>query len=634
MREFAAAVFAGIVAVSAQDSPGRPRPCIEGSERGGPEDAAALVRQALDLLSQRSGHSRESLQTARQLLRRARSLGAAVEDTLLASDVAAAAREEEEAGDLLADAAERGPRELTPLDWLIVARRDESRADYASAASHYGQYLRSLAGSEDDTRWVGPRLKQLDVAARATALAGPVSHVAPAEARLALADGKAALNRGDSAAAREKFSFALRIDPGYADAAVAAGALDAREGRTSDAVRAYRLALAADPERVEAIVSLSNLLWETPDRAAKVESLTLIDRAATLRPDLRALRRQSAERWAQWGDPNAALERLDAWRAGASASEKAQTDRLRRELAAHLVRTPEPTEAAAPTPERNPSASLAEEEWKRARVYADQGDDGQALEHLAVAQRLDPRFAAAAELAGVIHERHGDRAAAEQALRRALAAAPGRASAHERLALLLSGQPGREKEAREEWKSAEEAGSAEASFYLARIAERSGESGRARTLYARYLAEAAQGAHAADARAALENLAAHRRLTILWVAGAAILAALLAAIAMYRRRSGRTLAEWLALHPSQTRLARPVLGRIQHEVVKHGSLLLRDASERLAAAPGEVADLLQEPALRLRRESRQRGNRLGGPPRLFRPRRAGAVRRDALEPPP
>jgi tetratricopeptide (TPR) repeat protein len=272
---------------------------------------------------------------------------AALRHTLLAADLAAASQDEQRAVDLLAEAAERGPGSLAPLDWLTLARRDESRGSFASAAARYTRYMRSLEGSGEDTRWVGLRVRQLNIAAQENPGAAPATHNPPAEARLAMADGRAAVARVDSKAAREKFSIALRLDTGYADAAVAVGALDAREGRAADAVREYRLALAADPERVDALVPLSNLLWASADREAKAESLILIDRAAARRTDLPTLRRRSAERWAQWGDPKAALERLDAWRAGAAPAERRETDRLRGELAARLPRGAESPKVAS-----------------------------------------------------------------------------------------------------------------------------------------------------------------------------------------------------------------------------------------------------------------------------------------------
>jgi tetratricopeptide (TPR) repeat protein len=258
-------------------------------------------------------------------------------DALLASDLNAASRDEGRAAELLAKAAEGSRPLLWPTDWLVLARRDESRGDFPSAAARYRRYVASLEGSGEDTRWVEPRVKVLELAARTGTGASssadlPVS-VAEPEARLALADGRAALARGDRNAAREKLGYAMRLDPRYADAAVAAAALDAQAGRTADAIREYRLALAADPERDEAAVPLANLLWEHPDRASKAESLLLLDRAAAARPDLPSLRRRSAERWAEWGDPGAALQRLDAWRSNASDAERRQTDALRGELA-------------------------------------------------------------------------------------------------------------------------------------------------------------------------------------------------------------------------------------------------------------------------------------------------------------
>ena len=269
-------------------------------------------------------------------------------DALLAADLAAASRDEARSADLLAEAAERAAGELSPTDWLALARRDESRGSFASAAARYRQYLRILAGSAEDTRWVGPRLKQLDLAALEVSARKSGGGGAASEAVLAFVDAKAALSRGDGKAAREKLGFALRLDAAYADAEVAAASLDAREGRTADALREYRLALAAEPQRVDAMVPLSNLLWERPDRADKAESLLLLDRAAAARPDLPTLKRRSAERWAEWGDPRAALERLDAWRAGASSSEKKETDRLREDLAARAPRAPEAPATAVP----------------------------------------------------------------------------------------------------------------------------------------------------------------------------------------------------------------------------------------------------------------------------------------------
>jgi hypothetical protein len=272
-------------------------------------------------------------------------------DALLASDLNAASGDEARAGELLARAAGEGGEaraalRLWPADWLVLARRDEARGDFSSAAALYRSYDKSLEGSGEDTRWVEPRVKVLELAA------GSVngSFVAEPQARLALADGRAALARGDRNSAREKLGYAIRLDARYADAAVAIAALDAQTGRSADAIREYRAALAADPERDDAAVPLANLLWEHPDRASKAESLLILDRVAAARPDLPSLRRRSAERWAEWGDPAAALKRLDAWRAAASEADRRQTDALRAELAGRAAKSSSSSSAASAHP--------------------------------------------------------------------------------------------------------------------------------------------------------------------------------------------------------------------------------------------------------------------------------------------
>ena len=74
-------------------------------------------------------------------------------DALLSSDLKAASQDEVRAADLLANAAEGdvGPS-IWPTDWLILARRDESRADFSAAAKRYRRYQASLEASGEDTR--------------------------------------------------------------------------------------------------------------------------------------------------------------------------------------------------------------------------------------------------------------------------------------------------------------------------------------------------------------------------------------------------------------------------------------------------------------------------------------------------
>ncbi len=64
--------------------------------------------------------------------------------------------------------------------------------------------------------------------------------------------------------------------------------------------------------------------------------------------------------------------------------------------------------------------------------------------------------------------------------------------------------------------------------------------------------------------------------------GGLVLALLLGGgVVFYRRRSGQTLEEWLADQPARVHRIRPVVGRLRHEALKHGALLLPDAARRL-----------------------------------------------------
>ena len=173
---------------------------------------------------------------------------------------------------------------------------------------------------------------------------------------------------------------------------------------------------------------------------------------------------------------------------------------------------------------------------------------------------------------------------------------PSRTPAWERLAELLARQPSRAKDAEAAWEHAEQAGSREALYALARIASGQGRSLRAAALYRRYAAEAAGGVHVEEARAALER-EERRQGTLRGVGLGALSFALLAGgLSWARRRGGLTLDEWLRRDPGATRDARSLAGRLSHEAFKHGGLLLGEAVERLdtAGSLAEAAPLLVE----------------------------------------
>ena len=208
---------------------------------------------------------------------------------------------------------------------------------------------------------------------------------------------------------------------------------------------------------------------------------------------------------------------------------------------------------------------------------------------------------------------------------------PSRTAAWERLAELLARQAGRGRDAEIAWEHAEQAGSREALFALARIASGEGRSSRAAALYRRYLAEAAGGVHAEEAHAALER-EERRQGTLRGAAlGAALCALLAGGLSWARRRLGLTLDEWLKRDPGATRDARSVAGRLSHEAFKHGGLLLGEAVERLGSHGGLAGGRAAARRTPLRDVGRA-GARRRGADGALRARGAGAPPGRAPEP--
>lgn len=561
-----------------------------------PSDAEGVVPEAESLLDEAGPAADPAvLARARDLYRRARLERVTTFGLLRGAELAGSAGDEDEAAALLEEASREAPDLLGPWERLLLARRAEARGARRLAILQYGHVVAELQRGGPVPAWIGERIRRLDVEEEARLL--PLRALPPpsAEAQRVFAEAQDRLRLQRVDEARSGFRKALRLAPGYVEAALALGGLEARSGRAPEASAAYRTALAADPESSDAALSLSNLLWAEPDRQAKEESLALLDRAIALRPDLVRLRRESAERWAAWGDAARALERLDAYRAGAAAGERAATDELRQRLVARLARPEELPEETLPD-----LTSPALEPYRLARVFSARGDPAsleRALLSLAEAQRLDPGFAPAYDLESSVAERRGEGRRAEAALRKALEIDPARASRYERLATMLTlrGEPAA---AFETWRLAERAGSREALIHLARAAAAAGHPAEAAVLYRRYAEEAPDGPHAAEARAALD---ARRQLERVTKEAAGLGAALAAgglAIVWVRRRTGVTLAGWLNADPDAARELRPLTGRLRHEALKHGGLLVREAAERLsgddAAAAREAVGLLLE----------------------------------------
>ncbi|HEY3204654.1 MAG TPA: hypothetical protein VGL03_13465 [Thermoanaerobaculia bacterium] len=574
-------------------------------------DAVALSAEAEELLTGSGPRpAAATLARARELTRAARRGAPSSALSLRAADLAFAAGDVEEGGDLLAAAAEAaGPSLLSPPELLLLARRADERRRWHEAIRRYWDLSRSLAAAGKRADWIAARIRDLEVEAEAEAVAPP-SAGPPIEARLALADGKRALAEGRLREAKERLLLALRLSPGYVEALLALGAVETRSGRSAAAVRAYKDALSLEPDRVETVTALANLLWQEPDRGAKEESLALLDRAVALRPDLRSLLRLSASRWAEFGDAAKALERLDRYLQKADPREREELASLRAALARRVRGVKEGGPSLAQVPAEEPT-SKAVDLWRKAQVYVGRGDPeslSSALPLLAEAEKLDSSLARAPELAAAIHERRGEWAQAEAALRRAIRADASRASTYESLARILERDPKRFAEAVEVWRKAEGAGSSEALFRLAQWTESAGRRSEALSLYRRYRDSAPAGLHTAESVAAIQRLERRRKVeTVTAVSGLGLMI-LAAGFAIYRLNSGRTFAEWLTLRPSRAQDVRPLMGRLRHEALKHGGLLLSDATGRLENGGDEVRRETAELLLaRLYGESGSRG---------------------------
>ena len=429
---------------------------------------------AAEALAAPSDPPEAAIARAREHLRAARRARRSAALDLAAADLAFAGGDIEEGGDLLAAAAEADPKAaLSAGELYLLARRAEERRRWREAMFRYDALRRVLAAEGETAPWIGPRIRELELEARAAAIAPPPSGP-PAEARLALADAKRALARGQLDDARAKLLLALKLSPGYAEALLALSAVETRAGRPAAAIKAAREALAAEPDRVETLTSLASLLWAEPDRKAKEEALVFSDRAAALRPGEPALLRVAAERYAELGDAPRALERLDRYIAKAS-PRGARRGRLAPGSAVPAVGGAEDSDAAKrrgrtakSSPRRPWTAGARRRCSSRAATSSPSPPHSTCSPKRSGSTRRSrrPPSSPPRSTAGAATGRPPRPRSCARSM-----TIPSRAAPREELARLYDEEPGRAAEAEAAWRGAAEAGSTEALFQLARAAE-------------------------------------------------------------------------------------------------------------------------------------------------------------------
>ncbi len=355
----------------------------------------------------------------------------------------------------------------------------------------------------------------------------------------------------------------------YADALLAAGAWAEAEVQASIARR-------LSPDDAGTRARLGRLLADGYGGRRDEEALVELLAAFRLRTGDAALRFRLASVQQSTG-------RFEAARASYAAVVAAEPEgEWAREAEAKLAalgRAP-PELPAAAVQVAPPVSQAAARHWRIARALHDRGRRPEALVELELAlveEPTSPRLL-------------NDRAAfaieddlPEEAVgwwKRSLEVEPNQPD----LWVNLAREAGDRDERRRCLSRAAELGDADAHYLLARLAHDLGDWGTTEAELEAYAAMASPRSAYQQAAAVMAGEAAARRRG-LWGLTTAVLVALLGIPAawVWRRRSGRTLAELLAAVPESWNEAARLLAAIRHEVLKHNTTVLPVVADALAA---------------------------------------------------
>lgn len=409
-------------------------------------------------------------------------------------------------------------------------------------------------------------------------------------ARDVVLGGSVALSGEDTLRLREARGL-LTIDPARARAV--AESIVARSPRSaeahavlsdaawgsdwSDAEVHALLARDLDPDDSSNHLRVARVLHVAYAGRRDAEALIALRQAAALRPDEPAILLQLADlegARGEWGRAEAALSRWLEIRPDPSlvATVQARLDGLRRQ-------PPPPRPAPPATPLGIPDDAVAA--WRVARVYLDRGDIEAARIELDLALSRAPDVPALLNLDARLRRESGDVPGAIQAWRASLALDPGQGDVQLALGETLDAK-GEPESALEHYRSAANAGEADAHYFLARSAAVLGDW---QTVKRELIAFGGAGSQASLYAVAAGDLAAQadRHIwTVRAVGGGLLLALLGVPLGWWLwRRGGVNLREMLDRAPGSWHDAARILAAVRHEVLKHNTTVLPDIARAL-----------------------------------------------------
>ena len=256
------------------------------------------------------------------------------------------------------------------------------------------------------------------------------------EVEVRLAAARAALQAGEFENARALAARAVAADPRRAAGHHLLGVASRALGRTADAERHYRDALAVDPDRFETLLNLGALLAQ---RQALDEARTLYERAAAARPDLPHAHYNLGRLGQDRGD---AAQAAAHYRRALEADPRHAPSQLNLgDLAQQAGRLDEAAACYRSALALRPGYAAAHNNLGTALQH--QGALDAAVEQYRAATALDAGYAEAHCNLGTALALLHDRAAAERSFERALELEPGNAKARFALAALRGDNPER-----------------------------------------------------------------------------------------------------------------------------------------------------------------------------------------------